>query len=380
MSRTPAGPAGAAGPAAAAPPADPAAAVRPAGGSALRRTVILVAMAVALVGLMLASALTGQLGIGVADVLTAIGRGLGLAPADPAAAPADAVLWYVRFPRILVAALVGAGLAVAGVTLQAIFGNPLAEPGLIGVSSGAAVGAACTVVLAPALPFAGAWLGGQWLTTLGAFAGGVGATAVVAAIARARGGRGDAAGIILVGVAVNAIGGGLVSLLTFIANPTARDQIVFWQMGTFAGGSWTAAAIIAAVTAVIAVAFIGLAGQLDLISLGETPARHLGVDVVRLRRIVIVLSALLVAAGVAFSGIIVFVGLVVPHALRLLFGPGHRLLVPASLLGGALTTTIADVAARTLVPNADLPLGMITALVGGPLFFWLLGRDRAVRP
>ncbi|WP_295626263.1 iron ABC transporter permease, partial [uncultured Corynebacterium sp.] len=211
----------------------------------------------------------------------------------------------------------------------------------------------------------------------GAFLGGAAATAIVAATAR--GGR-DVARIILVGVAVNAVCGGIVSGLTFIAEPAARDRIVFWQMGSFAGGDWTSTAIVAAVTVPAAVVMWALASRLDLLGLGEAQAGHLGVDVVKLRRIVIAATALVVAVGVAFSGIIVFIGLVVPHALRLILGPGHRALLPASLLGGALVATLADLAARTLVAGADLPLGMLTSLVGGPLFFWLLLRGgRAVR-
>ncbi|HHT31062.1 MAG TPA: iron ABC transporter permease, partial [Corynebacterium sp.] len=217
----------------------------------------------------------------------------------------------------------------------------------------------------------------DWAIAAGAFAGGALATAIVAATAR--GGR-DVARIILVGVAVNAVCGGLVSGLTFIAEPAARDRIVFWQMGSFAGGDWTSAAIVAAVTFPSAAVMWALARRLDLLGLGEAQAGHLGVDVVKLRRTVIGLTALVVAVGVAFSGIIVFIGLVVPHALRLILGPGHSALLPASLLGGALVATLADLAARTLVVGADLPLGMLTSLVGGPLFFWLLLRGgRAVR-
>lgn len=335
-----------------------------------RRAVIVhVALAVALVATVLWSATVGQYGTGVVDSLKSI---------VGAGGEADVVMWQVRLPRIALALFVGAGLAIAGVALQAVFGNPLAEPGLVGVSSGAAVGAAAvTVAGGAALPAALGATAAGWAIAAGAFAGGVLATAVVAATAR--GGR-DVARIILVGVAVNAVCGGLVSGLTFIAEPAARDRIVFWQMGSFAGGDWTSTAIVAAVTVPAAVVLWTLARRLDLLGLGEVQAGHLGVDVVTLRRVVITLTALVVAVGVAFSGIIVFIGLVVPHALRLILGPGHSALLPASLLGGALVATLADLAARTLVTGADLPLGMLTSLVGGPLFFWLLLRGgRAVR-
>lgn len=335
-----------------------------------RHAVFFAAVTAALLGLCLWSALAGQLGVGPADVVAAMGRSMGLVGPDPAAGPVDATLWYVRFPRIVLAAFVGAGLAVAGVALQAIFGNPLAEPSIIGVSSGAAVGAAAAVV------FSGA-VGAHWFTAAGAFAGGIAATAVVALVARTTGGGAmGPAMLILVGVAVNAVCGGLVSLFTFIADPSARDQIVFWQMGSFAGADWGSVGLVAVVTLLVGALLWSMARTLDLLSLGERPARHLGVDVARLRRIIITAAALLVAVGVAFSGIIAFVGLVVPHAIRLILGPGHRALIPAALLGGALTTTAADLAARTLIAGADLPLGMLTSLVGGPLFFWMLLRGR----
>lgn len=366
-SRRPAAPAADAAPVAAAAEPDR---IDAAARTRRRRAVIVhVVLAVALVATVLWSATVGQYGTGVVDSLKSI---------VGAGGEADVVMWQVRLPRIALALFVGAGLAIAGVALQAVFGNPLAEPGLVGVSSGAAVGAAAvTVAGGAALPSALGATAASWAIAAGAFAGGVLATTVVAATAR--GGR-DVARIILVGVAVNAVCGGLVSGLTFIAEPAARDRIVFWQMGSFAGGDWTSTAIVAAVTVPAAAVLWALARRLDLLGLGEAQAGHLGVDVVTLRRVVITLTALVVAVGVAFSGIIVFIGLVVPHALRLILGPGHSALLPASLLGGALVATLADLAARTLVTGADLPLGMLTSLVGGPLFFWLLLRGgRAVR-
>lgn len=333
-----------------------------------RAAVVHAVLAAAVMAAIAWSSTVGQFGTGAADSLRSI---LG-------AGDATAVVWSVRLPRIALSLVVGAGLAIAGVALQAVFGNPLAEPGLIGVSSGAAVGAAAvTVAGGAALPaFLGA-AAADWVIAAGAFAGGLAATAIVAATAR---GNRDIARIILVGVAVNAVGGGLVAALTFVAGPAARDRIVFWQMGSFAGGDWTSAAIAAAVTLPGVVVLMALARPLDLLGLGEAQAAHLGVDVAKLRRAVIGITALVVAVGVAFSGIIVFIGLVVPHALRLVMGPGHRALLPAAALGGALAATLADLAARTLVTGADLPLGMLTALVGGPLFFWLLLRGgRAVR-
>lgn len=341
-------------------------------------TATYVGLGVLLVGIVFASVVVGQYGSAVGESLHSLLRVFGLAAPAAEGAGLDAVMWQVRLPRIVLALLVGAGLAISGVALQAIFGNPLAEPGLIGVSSGAAVGAsAMTVAGGAALPAFLGTPGSDWMIAGGAFLGGAVATAIVAVTAR--GGR-DVARVILVGVAVNAVCGGLVSLLTFVADSSARDRIVFWQMGSFAGANWSAVIIVAVVTIPGAAALWSMARTFDLLSLGEAQAGHLGVDVPKLRRIAIAITALIVAVGVAFSGIIVFIGLVIPHALRLIIGPGHRALIPASILGGAVAAAAADLAARTLVAGADLPLGMLTALIGGPVFFWLLLRGgRAVR-
>lgn len=346
----------------------------------LGRGGVFAALIVALIAAIGWSASVGQFGAGIGQSLRATAALLLTGGPTEASAPLDAVLWEVRLPRIALAALVGAGLAIGGVALQAVFGNPLAEPGLIGVSSGAAVGASAATVVGTMTVggVSGAYVGlaGSSFVALSAFIGGAIATAVVALAAR--GGR-DIARIILVGVAVNAICGGIVSFLTYIATTAARDRIVFWQMGSFAAADWTQVLIICTVTVPAIVLMWMLSRQLDILSLGEAQARHIGVNVVKLRRGIIIGTALVVAAGVAFSGIIVFIGLVVPHAARLLLGPAHHTLIPACALGGALATTLADLAARTLITSADLPLGMLTAIFGGPLFFWLLMRSpRAV--
>ncbi len=338
-------------------------------------------MAVLAVGLVVAglwSISVGQFGVSSGQSLRSfwhILTGLG------SASELDVVLWEVRLPRVALAAIVGAGLALAGVALQAIFGNPLAEPGLIGVSSGAAVGASLAVVLgaggiAGASVASSAFLS-NWAIAIMAFAGGIIATVIVALSAK---GNRDIARVILVGVAVNAVAGGLVSFLTYIASTSARDRIVFWQMGSFASADWSNVIITLLLTLPAFLLLWFYSTKLDILSLGEAQARHLGVNVAALRRTVIGISALVVAAGVSFSGIIVFIGLVVPHALRLILGPQHRVLIPACFLGGALATTLADLAARTLINGADLPLGMLTSIIGGPIFFWLLIRsERAVK-
>ncbi|WP_068157287.1 FecCD family ABC transporter permease [Rhodococcus phenolicus] len=337
---------------------------------ARRSTVVFVGLIVTLVALALVSACLGQVPTSPAEVIGSllhrIGLDLGPMPAHPAG---DVTLWQVRFPRVVLAMLVGAALGCAGALLQGVFANPLAEPGVIGVSSGAAVGASLVIVLG------GAFTAG-WALAGAAFVAGLITTAVVYALSRSNG-RTEVVTVILTGVAVNAVAGGLIALFTFVADPAARDQIVFWQLGSLGGATWEIVSIVAPLALAGIAAAIVLAPKLDLLSLGESVARHLGVDVERVRQAAIVIVAVLVSAAVAFTGIILFVGLVVPHLMRMVLGPAHRRLICASALCGAATLLAADLGARTLVPNADLPLGMLTALVGGPVFFWMLRRTRA---
>jgi iron complex transport system permease protein len=285
----------------------------------------------------------------------------------PAHPQGEAALWQVRFPRIALAILVGAALATAGALMQGVFGNPLAEPAIIGVSPGAAVGASLAIVT-------GASALGQWTVAVAAFLAALATTFLVYALARSRG-RTEAVTLILTGVAVTAIASAVVAFNTFIASPTAREQIVFWQLGSLNGARWQAVAVVAPFVALGILASLRMARRLDLLALGDRSARHLGVNVEHLRVGAIVTIALLVGAGVAFAGVIAFVGLVVPHVVRLVAGPGHRLLLPASALGGALLLVGADLVARTAIPFADLPLGMLTSIVGGPFFLWLMRRS-----
>jgi iron complex transport system permease protein len=252
--------------------------------------------------------------------------------------------------------------------MQAIFGNPLAEPGVVGVSSGAALGAATAIVLGASV------LGGAGIA-LFAFVGGLVATLLVYVVSRA-GGRTEVVTLLLTGIAVNAIAQAGIAFVLFVADTASREQIVFWQLGSIAGSLWSQVAIVASVTVVGVLVSFSLARRYDLLSLGERNARHLGVNVERLRVVSIVIVALLTGVAVAFTGIIAFVGLVVPHIIRMIIGPAHRGLILASAVGGGALLVLADLMTRTLVPGAELPIGMLTSLVGGPFFFWLLYRQR----
>lgn len=311
----------------------------------------------------LASALLGQYEISVGDVVRSTFAPLGWTdyPDQPLA---FSTLWNIRFPRIVLGLLVGAALAVAGAVMQAVFSNPLAEPGIIGVSSGASVGAALAMVFFP-----------QALAGFGvpaaAFASGLMAATVVYTLSRSRG-KADVVTLVLTGIAVTAVCGALASIATYIAPTTARDHIVFWQMGSLNGTLWSQVATVAVVVAIGIVWAFVMAQRLDTLSLGERAAGHVGVNVQALRISAIALSTLLTAAAVSYAGVIAFVGLIVPHVMRLALGPLNRVLIPGAMLAGALLVTVSDLAARTLVPFADLPIGIFTALVGGPTFFILL--------
>ena len=281
----------------------------------------------------------------------------------------DAVLWNIRLPRILLAALVGGGLGVAGASLQGVFRNPLAEPGIIGVSNGAAVGAVSAIVLGFAIP-------GPSGIAIAAFLGGLLATAAVYFVARSYG-RTEVVTLVLAGIAVNATAGAFTGLLTSIADDDQLRSITFWVLGSVGGATWP---VVLSVLPFFVVGLLVLpfwARPLNLMTLGDRQAGHLGVATERTRIGVIIFSALLTGAAVSVAGVIGFVGLVVPHIIRLTVGPDHRFLLPVSVLGGATALLFADLIARTAVAPAEAPLGVVTALIGGPFFLWLVHRTRS---
>lgn len=274
----------------------------------------------------------------------------------------DATLWQVRFPRIVLCCIVGACLGIGGALMQGVFGNPLAEPGVIGVTSGAAVGACAAIIFST---------GTGLVVPFSAFIGGLVVAALVYSLSRS-GQRSLVLTLVLTGIAINAVAGALISFLIFLADTTSRETIIFWQMGSLNGATWQAVTLTGMIGGVGILMALTTPHKLDVLALGENAARHTGIHVERLRLMVIVLVALISAAAVAFAGLIGFIGLVVPHALRLVLGPSHAALLPLSALGGAALLSIADVVARNIIPYADLPIGIFTALVGGPVFFVLL--------
>ncbi|HIW95577.1 MAG TPA: iron ABC transporter permease [Candidatus Corynebacterium gallistercoris] len=330
------------------------------------RTLVVAALVVGLVFSIIANISLGQYTIGLADVWREILSGPAGAT-EQAPNVANGVIWNIRLPRLALGLLVGAALAVAGTVLQGLLGNPLAEPGVVGVTSGAGVGAAAAIVFG--LNFLG-----TATVPFFAFIAAIITTWLVYRLSTI-GGQVRVLTLILTGIAVNAVAGAAISFLIFLAPTTAREEIIFWQMGSLNGAKWSQVATIAIPIIACIVAAIAIAHWLDVLSLGERAARHAGIPVNLLRPLVVGISTALAAAAVSFAGIIGFVGLIVPHILRQALGPSNRWLVPLSAIGGAVLVTAADLIARILIAYSELPIGIFTALVGGPVFFILLRRN-----
>lgn len=284
------------------------------------------------------------------------------------------VLWSIRAPRVLMGALTGASLAASGAALQGIFRNPLADPGLIGVSSGAALAVVCWIVFGSwlAIP-AGPWT--PWLVAIAAFGGGLGATLLVLRISSTRG-RIDVATMLLAGVAIGVLVGALIGLATYLSDEQQLRSLTLWTMGSLAGASWGQLSVMCALILPGLLSLRRYARALDVMALGAREAAHLGVPVERVRVRVVLWVALMIGASVGFTGMIGFVGLVVPHLWRLAAGPGHRRLIPGAMWSGAALLMAADLAARQLAAPAELPIGVLTALIGGPFFLALLIQQR----
>lgn len=285
----------------------------------------------------------------------------------------ESVLLAIRLPRVILGITVGAGLAVSGAVLQSLFRNPLADPALIGVSSGAALAVSLAIVLGEMLTFSFFLLNKTFFLPIAAFLGGLVATIFIYRIGKRKDGS-NVATMLLAGIAVNAFAGAGIGLMSFIATDAQLRNITFWSLGSLGGATWTSVAVSAPLILISVFFLLRLARSLNVILLGEAEARHLGVNTERLKWQAICLVALCVGASVAVSGAIGFVGLVVPHLLRLLTGTDHRYLLVNSALLGANLILGADILARTFIAPAEIPIGIITALVGAPFFIWLLLR------
>jgi iron complex transport system permease protein len=285
----------------------------------------------------------------------------------------QSIIMDIRLPRLILALLVGAVLAILGAVMQGLFRNPLADPSLIGVSGGASVGASIIIVAAGGAMLSP--LAGLSMVALGAFIGGVITTLLVYRVATSSLGT-SVTTMLLAGIAIGAIAGAFNSLLSYFSDNQMLRQISVWQMGNLGGANWQKVSIMAAVSLVIFSLLPSQAKSLNALLLGESEARHLGIDVQCIKRQLIFLTALGVGVSVALAGLIGFVGLVIPHMVRLLIGPDHRALMPASALAGASLLLIADSIARVVVLPAELPTGILTALLGAPFFVVLLLKQR----
>lgn len=342
-----------------------------------RGGLVIVAAAAFLAMAVLASLAIGPVFIAPPRVLGVLADGLaGTRPVEVVPMRDAVVVLDIRLPRTMLGLLVGAGLAVAGAVLQGVFRNPLADPGLVGVSPGAALAAVLWIVFGTALvgflPRAFAAFG----LSFAAFIGGLITTILLYRIAT-REGRTSIAMLLFAGIALGAMAAAGTGLAVFIASDQQLREFTFWTLGSLGGASWPKIAAAAPLVLVLLVGSLRFARGLDALALGEAEAFHVGINTERLKRAAIVLVAAGVGASVAVSGVIGFIGLVVPHLLRLSAGPAHgRLLVGCALLGGGLLIA-SDIVARTIVAPAELPLGVITAIVGAPYFLYLVQRNRA---
>jgi iron complex transport system permease protein len=329
----------------------------------------------------LAGAAVIALTVGAAGIpLGRLPPALGLWPdasAGPNLARDQLVLWSIRIPRIAVAAMVGALLAASGAIMQGLFRNPLADPALVGVSSGGAFAAAAAIVFTDSHIGESVRFMQNQLLPIAAFAGSLGTTIILYSIA-SRSGRTSIAIFLLAGIAIAAIANAGIGLLVFIADDRQLRDITFWLLGSLSGATWPKLTTLAPVLALAAIACVSIARGLDVLVLGEAEAFHSGVDVERLKRISIVLVSAMTGVAVSVCGVVGFVGIVVPHLLRLVIGPAHRLLLPASMLLGAVLMVGADTLARAIVAPAEMPIGILTAAIGAPFFLGMLLRQRGL--
>lgn len=306
----------------------------------------------------------GSVPLSTSDVLTVLGGGGEGATRD--------IVLGLRLPRVLLALLVGGGLAVAGATFQALLRNPLAEPYILGISGGASVGAVLVLSL-------GLVAEGSWVLPLAAFAGALLAIALVFRVATSTGRAMDVRVLLLAGVVVAAFFSACIAFILSVSPARTVQSAVLWIMGSLAPASWRSVTLTAAYTLPATVLLMALARPLNLMAIGEETAHYLGADVEGVKRLSLAVAALVTASGVAVAGVIGFVGLVVPHAIRLVSGPDHRSLIPLSFLAGGAFLTLADLVARLALAPTEIPIGVITAFVGVPFFLVLLRRSITLR-
>jgi iron complex transport system permease protein len=350
-------------------------------GPTLTRTAVVLGGGALVLGVVMVLAVAiGSVGVGIGDTIAILGhRLIGLPAHATWALSTEQIIFDVRLPRVLTAMLVGGGLALAGTVFQALLRNPMADPYIIGTAAGASLGAIAGLMAPLLLPALAIGAGSSWLglgiVQVMAFAGGLATVLLVYAVSRSNG-RVPVVTLLLTGYAVSSVLAAGVALLMFLSGQRL-NAIFSWLMGSLAAAEWTRLAFAVPLLAVGIVLLMVRWRGLNLLLLGDGPAAHLGLDVEREKLTLTMLATLATSTVVAISGTIGFVGLVVPHVLRLAIGPDHRLLLPASVLYGASLLALADLGARLA---GGIPVGIVTALIGAPFFIWLLRRSRLVRP
>lgn len=332
-----------------------------------RRAALVALLGVLAVAALILDLTTGPAGLPLTETLRV------LMGAEDVSRGARVIVWDVRLPVAVMALCVGAALALAGAEMQTVLENPLAEPFTLGVSSAAALGAALAIVLGLSLPF----LPAGWSVSANAFLFALGTLALLQTLGRLRGGGTEV--LVLFGIALNFTAAAFLSLVQFVASADALQQLVFWTMGSLAASRWPGVALLAILLAVTLPFSIRAAWRLTALRMGAEQARSFGVNVTALRRWTLVRVSLLAAGAVSMVGVIGFVGLAGPHIARMLVGEDHRFFLPASLLTGALIMSLASTLSKLVVPGVLLPIGLVTSLIGLPIFFSLILRGRAGR-
>jgi iron complex transport system permease protein len=341
----------------------------------LKRTFICCALAAALLAVIALSLALGAMPIPLKDVLLIVAQKAGLYRHTPTDEQYEIVIQVIRLPRVLLGVLVGAALGISGAAIQGIFRNPLAEPALLGISAGASLVSAAIIALeAGALVAISQWMG-QYLLIAGAFAGAGLAALLIYQLSKSNG-QPHVTTMMLAGIAINALASAITGLITYLSNEQQLRSITFWLLGSLAGASWETVLCVSPFI-VTSVVLLSLHGKsLNAFSLGEAQAGQLGIRANRVKRTIVILCTLAVGPAVAVSGVIGFVGLLVPHIIRLPGGVDNRYVLPASAILGALVLITADLVARLARPPQELPIGVVTALLGAPIFLYILLKDK----
>ncbi|WP_437922158.1 FecCD family ABC transporter permease [Sphingobacterium sp. LRF_L2] len=328
-----------------------------------------------LIGVCLLSLCLGAVKISFSELWSIIMHRVGIDNGAAFQAQQEAVFYNIRLPRVLLGVFVGSALSISGAVIQGLFRNPLAEPGLIGISSGAMLFAALFIVLEIPLFLAVKAYLGYYALAFAAFFGACLTTSMIYRLAT-RQGKADITTLLLAGIAINALAGASTGLLIYLANDEQLRNITFWSLGSLGGANWKTVSTMLPFAIIPLIILPFLAKSMNALALGESQAMHMGINVSKLKQIIILLATLGVGSSVAVAGIIGFIGLVVPHIIRIIFSSDHRLLLIASSLLGAIVLVLADLLARTIVSPAELPIGILTAMIGTPIFIYIIVRER----